>query len=114
MIKKIWQDGIELDGMVRGTQFKIEKEIDPKILNKIISNVEIFDASDMSIEEVEKYVAGIDIECISYMDPVKFPEAVLEKIETFPSEEIGWLVRGDSILGSMVKSGGKNYALWIN
>ncbi len=103
LIKKIWQDGIESDGTVKGTQFKIEKEIDLKILNKIISNVEIFDASDMSIEEVEKYAAGIDIECISYMDPVKFPEAVLEKIETFPSEEVGWLVRGDFILEAWLR-----------
>ena len=53
-LTSLWQKGISDDGIVSGTQFKIEKEIDANTVKKIISNVELADVSDKSIEDVEK------------------------------------------------------------
>ena len=103
LIEKLWKDGVEDDGVIKGTQFKIEKEINIEILRKIISNVELIDISNLSLEEIEKYVEKVNEFVAPYMKPIKFPEAVLEKIETFPSEEVGWLVREKTILEAWLR-----------
>lgn len=103
LIEKLWKDGVESDGTIKGTKFKLEKEIVAEILRKIIGNVELVDISNLSFKEVEKYLEKIKEDGAPYMEPVKFPEAVLEKIETFPSEEVGWLVRGNTILETWLR-----------
>lgn len=103
LIEKIWKDGVEDDGTVKGTKFKIEKEIDVEILRKIIANVEFTDISNLSFEEVEKQLESINEAGEPYMEPIKFSEAVLEKIETFPSEEVGWLARGKTIMETWLR-----------
>lgn len=103
LIEKIWKDGVEDDGTIKGTKFKIEKEINVEVLKKIISNVEFIDISNLLFEEVENHLEKINEAGAPYMEPVRFPEAVLEKIETFPSEEVGWLVRGNTILETWLR-----------
>lgn len=103
LIEKIWKDGVDDDGTVKGTKFKLEKEIDVEILKKIITNVELIDISDLSFEEAEKYIEKIDVIDAPYMEPIEFPEAVLEKVETFPSEEVGWIIRGKTILEAWLR-----------
>ena len=98
LIEKIWNEGIDSDGIVGGTKFKLEKEIDAEIVKKIIGNVELIDISHLLFEEAEKYIEKIEAVGEPYMEPIKFPEAVLEKVETFPSEEVGWLARGKTII----------------
>lgn len=103
LIEKLWKDGVENDGTIKGTKFKLEKEIDIEILRKIISNVELIDISNLSFEEAEKHLGNMEEINAPYMKPVKFLEAVLEKIETFPSEEVGWLARGNTILETWLR-----------
>lgn len=103
LIEKIWKEGIEDDGTVKGTGFKLEKEIDKQIIRKIIENVELVDISDVSLEEVEDYLEKINGDFIPYMESVKFPDAVLEKVEAFPSEEIGWSVHGKTVVEAWLR-----------
>ena len=98
ILEKVWHDGLESDGTVKGTQFKIEKEIKPQVVEEIRGGVELVNISDKSLEQVEDYVKEIQIEKPAYMESVQFPEAIPEAVEVFPSEEVGWLVRGNKIL----------------
>jgi thymidylate synthase len=98
LLEDIWKNGVEDDGSIKGTKFKLEKEIDVGILRKILNNVELINISDLSLREVEEYFKKINDTNEVYMEPTEFPETTLEKTETSPSEEVGWLTRGDSIL----------------
>src|SRR3989344_3649764 len=99
----LWQKGLSNDGTIGGTQFKIEKEIDAKTVKKIINNVKLADVSDKSIEDVEKLLISSDEKSGPYMKPVEFPETEREQIDIFPSEEIGWLMRGKTITEAWLK-----------
>ena len=103
LIEKIWKEGIDSDGFVKGTKFKLEKEIDVEIVKKIISNVELIDMSHLSLEEAEKRINEEEAINEPYMESIRFPDAVLEKTETFPSEEVGWLVRGKTIIEAWLR-----------
>ena len=103
LIEKIWKEGIDSDGFVKGTKFKLEKEIDVEIVKKIISNVELIDMSHLSLEEAEKRINEEEAINEPYMESIRFPDAVLEKTETFPSEGVGWLVRGKTIIEAWLK-----------
>lgn len=98
ILKKVWENGLEKDGTVRGTQFKIEKEISSDVVAMITENVAFIDISAKSLKEVEDIVKTETDEQSAYMDPVSFPDAALEVIDIFPSENIGWLLRGRKIL----------------
>ncbi len=37
------------------------------------------------------------------MEPVAFPDPVAEKVDVFPSEEVGWLVRGRTVLSAWLR-----------
>lgn len=102
-LTNLWQKGISDDGVVGGTQFKIEKEIDAKTVKKIISNVKLADVSDKPIEDVEKLLISSDKKSSPYMKTVNFPETAREQIDIFPSEEVGWLMRGRTITEAWVK-----------
>ena len=103
LLKKIWSDGIENDGKVRGTNLKIEKEIDGGALEKIRGNVELVDINDRGFDDAEAEVAAASASPKPYMDPVSFPDPVPEKIDVFPSEEVGWLIRGRGVLDAWTR-----------
>jgi thymidylate synthase len=90
----LWKDGLEEDShKVKGANFALHPEIELETLLKVISNVEI---------KVINSVDEIDIEkCLDkdscYMKSRSFPETVRDTTEAFPSEEVGWVVRGKSI-----------------
>jgi len=102
-LTSLWQKGLSNDGIIGGTQFKIEKEIDAKTVKKIINNVKLADVSDKSIEDVEKLLISSDEKSGPYMKPVEFPETEREQIDIFPSEEVGWLMRGKTITEAWLK-----------
>jgi thymidylate synthase len=103
LLKKIWEDGIESDGTVKGTHFKIEKEIDVAVIEKVRSVVELVDESNRDFDDVEEGVGALKDDSSRYMEPVEFPEAVPEKVETFPSEEVGWLMHGRGIIDTWMR-----------
>lgn len=98
ILKAIWKDGILEDGTVHGTSFKLEKEIDAEVVKKIIDNVELHDMSNESFGAVEEKIEKEKKEQSPYMEPIGFPDPVQEKVDMFPSEEVGWLVRGRTVL----------------
>ena len=105
ILEQFWRAGVEADGTVSGTKFKLEKEIKPAILEKIRAAVRLEDLSDRTLSEVEKLIEAAGSSHAAkasrdkpYMSPVAFPPAVPEAVEVFPSETVGWLVRGRSIL----------------
>ncbi|PIT96976.1 hypothetical protein COT82_00265 [Candidatus Campbellbacteria bacterium CG10_big_fil_rev_8_21_14_0_10_35_52] len=72
-------------------------------MKKIISNVELIDMSHLSLEEAEKRINEEEAINEPYMELIKFPDAILEKIETFPSEEVGWLIHGKTIIEAWLR-----------
>ena len=100
LLEKLWQNGIDKNGTIKGTTFKVEKEINRQILQKIILNVELVDVSHLNLKQVEKLIGESDVSSLPYMDPAEFIESTQEEAATFPSEVVGWLVRDKSILGA--------------
>src|SRR3989344_4456432 len=105
ILEQFWRAGVEADGTVSGTKFKLEKEIKPAILEKIRAAVRLEDLSDRTLSEVEKLIEAAGASHAArasrdkpYMPPVASPPAVPEAVEVFPSETVGWLVRGRSVL----------------
>ena len=101
ILRAIWKEGIHKDGTVPGTTFKIEKEIDRDVLAEVIGNVQLVDVSKM---DLVRAVNAIETKATEpYMEPVRFADAVLEEPDTYPSEQVGWLVRGRGIVDTWTK-----------
>ncbi len=97
ILEALWKNGLEPDGTIIGTQFKIEKEIDPQVVEKIRTNVTWRDLSAEPFEAVETALNSLSL-APAYMEPVSFPDHESEVVETFPSEVVGWLARGRTIM----------------
>ena len=98
ILKKLWQKDFNQDGIISETTFQIDPQLDIKIVNKIIENVELIDISNITYEELIKKINEARLENASYMKPVNFPDPVISDEQPFPSEEVGFLIRGDSII----------------
>ncbi len=96
VLKSLWAKGIADDRTVFETNFKCEPEIDPAIIRTIIANVELIDLSADPLEEAVKKINDDAVE--PYMEPVRFPDAKPEALDRYPSEVVGWLVRGETII----------------
>lgn len=96
LLKQLWFHGCNAEGKIEGTDFKLEKEIEYEVLKKVLQNVELI---DLSRDALASAVAKVDGEPGEpYMAPQSFPESPLVETDTFPSEKIGWLVRGRGIV----------------
>lgn len=102
MIKSLWETGVDNDHTVIGTGDKIHKEIDIKIVEKIIQKVQLIDLSDLPIKSVIDKVKEYT-ERKMYMSPITFPEARRDTSKPFPSEELGWVVRGKKLTDTWLK-----------
>lgn len=102
VLKKLWESGVDADGVVAGTSFKLEKEIDRAVFDTIRSNVALVDVSG---EDLKGAVAAIDEASApeAYMEPVRFPDAELLTPDTLPSEEVGWIVRGRGVVDTWTR-----------
>ncbi len=97
----LWKSGITDDRTISGTNFKLEKEIDLEILKTIIDNVELVDISECSLNALAEHIE--DPQKDAYMEPIRFPDAEPEATDTFPSEEVGWVVRGKGVIDTWQK-----------
>lgn len=50
VLKRLWENGVADDGTVPGTSFKLEKEIDRGVFDRIRANVELIDVSEHPLE----------------------------------------------------------------
>ncbi|KKR32101.1 MAG: hypothetical protein UT65_C0008G0001, partial [Parcubacteria group bacterium GW2011_GWF2_39_8b] len=92
IIFKLWKNGINENREIAETDFKIEKEIDIEVVNQIIKNVTLKVMSDADLTVVLKEVTETNDG--PYMEPVRFADAIPEVVDVFPSEKVGFIVRG--------------------
>lgn len=102
ILEKIWEGGgVSPEREVKGLNFKVEKEIDPDAVNKIVKSVEMVKLGEVPLDAA---VATLrDDKAEPYMGAVRFPDAVPEQVDTFPSEEVGWLVRDKYIVDAWIR-----------
>ncbi len=98
VLEKAFSDGVSESGEIDG--FKLHDNMDFSAVRKCIENVEFIDVSDQDISGLLGQISKCTTKD-AYMEPKTFP--VYERsIETFPSEEVGWLVRGKNIADTWV------------
>jgi thymidylate synthase len=101
ILLKLWESGVSDTGEIPGIDFKIEKEIDGSIVNKIIKHVNLEEVSDPDMALI---ISKLEVKKIApYMDSIRFPDSVPEKIDVFPSEKVGFLVRGKTVIDAWVR-----------
>ncbi len=98
---KIWKNGVNDDNTVPEADFKLEKEIDKNIVEIIRKNVSLIEITDDDINTVSSKLISSNKK--PYMDPVRFADGVPEAIDIFPSEKIGFLVRGKTVIDAWIK-----------
>lgn len=96
ILLQIWKDGVSEDGLVKAADFRLEKEIDPKVVETIRQNVALVEIPDAELTVVAQKL--VDENKGAYMEPVRFPDAIPQAIDILPSEKVGFLVRGKTIL----------------
>lgn len=101
VMKKIWAHGVSDTREIPDTDFKLEKEIDHRVINTIRTNVRLVQTGEANLQDVVASMTETGEK--AYMTPVRFPDAVPETIELFPSEKVGFLVRGKKIVDVWVK-----------
>ncbi len=101
ILRALWSGGVADDRIVVGTDFKIEKEIDIAVVKKIITHVELIEIADEDLQEVVRDLQNTHT--APYMESVRFAEAVPEVIDVFPSEHIGFVVRGNGVLNAWTR-----------
>ena len=101
ILLKIWSDGVDENNEIKSADFKIEKEIDRNVVELIRKNVSLDEITDSELSAVvAKLVDGNEP---PYMEPVRFADAVPVAVEVLPSEKVGFLVRGKTILETWTK-----------
>ena len=96
VLKKLWENGLDEDGAVIGTTYKLEAEIERKIIDLIREKVDLVDVSQRQLKEAVKDIDQSEEE--PYMKATSFPEAAIAEMDEWPSEQVGWLVRGQGII----------------
>lgn len=101
VLLKIWENGINENREIPGTDFKLEKEIDHAVINKIRENVALKKISESDLSATVKEFP--DENSVSYMEPVRFADAVPEVVETFPSEKTGFAIHGKTVINTWLR-----------
>ncbi len=96
IFRKLWAEGPRPDGSVSGTSFRLEREIDLNVLQHMRQHVELVDVSTADLAGAVATVESTATE--PYMKPMRFPDAVSSTPDTFPSEQVGWLIHGHGII----------------
>src|SRR3989344_1964380 len=69
LLETFWKNGVLPDGTVNGTTFKLEKEIDVSVLQKIRDNVEYVDVGEKAFDAVESIIEKEPQDTKPYMEP---------------------------------------------
>lgn len=87
------------------TDFKFESEIDITIINQILNDVEFVDISHIPYNELKTYLVNqTSTPVITSRESVDFPEPKVDEDITFPSENVGFIVRGVGIFDTWAKA----------
>lgn len=101
VLKGIWENGVDSEGALVGTSFKLEKEIDIAVLNTMREHVELVDVSSDNLAEAVAKIEAQEAE--PYMQPVRFPDAEMVAPDTYPSEQVGWVIRGKGVIDTWTR-----------
>ena len=93
----LWKHGINADHSVPDSPLTLEQEIEPAALSHILQHVELIDLSQYSLSDAVQAIEPTQ-HGDAYMKPVSFPEAIPVAPSTFPSEAVGFVVRGRTVI----------------
>ncbi len=103
VLESLWKNGVSNDGTVNANGYKLHDNMDFSIINKVIQNVQLIDVSNLELPQVLDAVEKIEKKP-SYMEPINFPVFQREATGPLPSEEVGWVVRGNRIANAWIKA----------
>lgn len=103
LLWKVWENGIDNESKVLDSNEQLHKQLHPDIITKVIQNVELIDVSELGIDEILKIARNNKRKESKYMTSISFPEEKRNSLETFPSEEVGWAVRGKKLTNTWIK-----------
>ena len=98
-LEKLWTDG---HAAAAQTGFRMHPTIDQNVVGIVTRNVELVDVSELSLHEVVEKMKQLEKK-EPYMEPAAFEEFRRSSDFTFPSEEVGFVVRGDKISDAWIK-----------
>jgi thymidylate synthase len=105
LLLAVWEHGVGEEGIIKNTSEKVHKEIDQKIVEKVIANVQVHDLSDLTFEEMmEKARCLENPKEKEYMSPISFPEPKREKMSKMPSEGVNFSIRGRYITDAWART----------
>lgn len=104
VLNQIWNSGVKEDGTAG--DFKIHPNMDAAVVNNVVQNVKIIDASEVDLSKIPEAIAAIEPVASQepYMAPASFPIYQREASEKLPSEEVGWVVHGRKIADVFVRA----------
>lgn len=97
-IETLW-DNRTLNGQI------VQKEIDLSVISTMAQNVSLVDVSDISLVDLQKKILKHHKKSPKpYMKRVDFPQARRDEDKPWPSEEIGFTVRGNKLVNTWVRA----------
>ncbi len=102
LIQQLWGRGFDTEGKITGTNFLLHPEFNPEVIRTILANVTLVDLSEEPLAEAVAAVAETPSRK-PYMEPQAFPEHQRAEGEPFPSEGIGFVVRGPKIVDAWLR-----------
>ena len=96
ILRALWTNGLDANGRIHGTEFDIEPEIKPEIVETIRKNVALLDLSEFDICDASVKLPTKDSD--AYMEPRAFDPPVPRPVATLPHEEVGFTLRGRTVL----------------
>ncbi len=86
----LWNNGFNEERGIKGTNFRLVKEIDGIVLTKMLDNVRIYERSTsqaLDLSDIDARNNG------KYMEPVRFKEFIPRAPDLLPSEGFTYLIR---------------------
>jgi len=101
VLEHIWESGVDENGRVPDADFSLEKEIDPAVVNTIKDSVQLIPITETEVGALANVIE--DVAQDPYMEPIRFKDAEPEAIDIFPSEKVGFLVHGKTVVDTWLR-----------
>jgi thymidylate synthase len=101
VLEALWKNGVSDDGVVKGADFKLHDEFEIDKVRKIVNRVELVDISGVKMGDLTGRVD--DVSEAGTGEVFDFVEHKPQEEDTWPSELVGWSVRGEKITDAWIK-----------
>lgn len=102
VIKSFFEQGVDAEGKVHGTNFSFQKEIPVQDLELLRKHVKLVDLRGKSIDELSKYLLSFE-HLPPFTAAKEFPEPKLPDFPMHESEKIGFAIRASSVSEGWLK-----------